>query len=314
MTDISVAIVGAGAMGCLFAARMAEAGADVTVIDVDAHRLDAIRTQGIHLTDDLGTRTMFVRAAPASETTGPVDLVVLFTKGMHSASAIASVAHLCRDNPLALTLQNGIGNAELLAETFGADRVLMGTALIPADLTGPNCVETHGFATLQLGAFANAEAEAVARVADLLARSGFTVHRQTRIAVALWEKVAFNAALNGIGMICQVPNAGVDNQPGRRLAAAVVGETVAVAASKGLILDQVGILSHVDAALRDHRGHKASMLQDREAARPGEIETINGAIAAEGRRSGIATPVCDTLADLVRIIETASGVTRIDPV
>ena len=305
MTILSVAVVGAGAMGCLFAARMAEAGAAVTVIDVDPGRLDAIRGQGIHLTDDSGERAVPVHAALARHFAGPVDLVLLFTKGMHSAAAIASVAHLRFCRPAALTLQNGIGNAELLAEVFGADRVLMGTALIPADLTGPRSVETHGFAGLQLGAFANAEHEAVERVGDLLERARFTVRRHPAVQVAVWEKLAFNAALNAIGAICEVPNAGIDNAAGRRIAAAVVDEAVAVAAAKGLPLDRDSILAQVDTALREHRAHKASMLQDREAGRASEIETINGAIGKEGRQAGVATPVCDTLADLVRIIEAA---------
>jgi 2-dehydropantoate 2-reductase len=304
---MSVAVVGAGAMGCLFAARMAEAGADVTVVDVDSNRLEAIRSAGIELTDDAGTRAVRVQAALAAHVTGPIDLLLLFTKGMHSAAAIASVAHLRACHPLALTLQNGIGNAERLAAVFGADRVLMGTALIPADLTSPRAVETHGFASLQLGAFAGTDAEAVDRVSDLLERSGFEVHRPASIAVAVWHKLAFNAALNAAGMICTVPNAGLDNPAGRRIATAVVEETVAVAAAKGLELDRDAILAHVDAALRAHAAHKASMLQDREAGRPSEIETINGAIAAEGRNMSVPTPVCDTLADLVRIIEAAAA-------
>lgn len=310
MSGLSVAVVGAGAMGCLFAARMAEAGAAVTVIDVDASRLDAIRSQGIVLTDDAGTRAVFVKVAQANDFSGPVDLLLLFTKGMHSAAAIGSVAHLRHRVSVVLTLQNGIGNAELLAVAFGADRVLMGTALIPADLTGPCSVETHGFASLQLGAFGDAEAEAVDRVGSLLERSGFIVHRHGAIAVALWEKVAFNAALNATGMICEVPNAGLDNLAGRRIATAVVDETVAVAASRGLTLDRAAILAHIDAALREHGAHKASMLQDREGGRQSEIETINGAIAAEGRKARVPTPVCDTLADLVRVIETTSAIRR----
>ena len=310
MSHISVAVVGAGAMGCLFAARMAEAGAAVTVIDVDPLRLDAIRSRGILLTDDMGARAVRVQATPAEDFPGPVDLLLLFTKGMHSAAAIASIAHLRRCDPIALTLQNGIGNAEQLAATFGADRVLMGTALIPADLTGPCAVETHGFASLQLGAFASAGTETVDRIGDLLERSGFEVHRHAAIMIAVWEKLAFNAALNAIGMICAVPNAGLDNPAGRRIATAVVDETVAVAASKGLKLDRDGILAHVHAAFRGHGTHKASMLQDREAGRPSEIETINGAIAAAGKQASVATPVCDTLADLVRVIEAAAVARR----
>ncbi|MCW3848591.1 2-dehydropantoate 2-reductase [Sphingomonas sp. LB-2] len=304
MTAIrSVAMIGAGAMGCLFAARLAEAGAEVTVIDVDGARLEAIAANGIALTDDGGSRTVAVKAARAEDFDGPADLVILFTKGMHSAAALASVTHLRRFNPVALTLQNGIGNAELLAGAFGADRVLMGTALIPADLTGPSAVETHGFASLQMGAFRDSGGDDVARVADLLARARFAVHPHPRIAVAVWEKLAFNAALNAVGMICEVPNAGIDNVSGRRIATAVVDETAMVAAAKGLAIDRDGVVAQVDAALREHGGHKASMLQDREGGRRSEIETINGAISAEGRRASVPTPVCDTLSDLVRIIE-----------
>jgi 2-dehydropantoate 2-reductase len=104
-------------------------------------------------------------------------------------------------------------------------------------------------------------------------------------------------------MICEVPNAGIDNAPGRRVARAVAQETVAVAAAGGVTLDLGNILVSIDAALREHRNHKASMLHDREMRRPSEIETINGAIAREGVRLGVPTPVCDTLSDLVRIIE-----------
>src|SRR6478609_1866904 len=78
-----VAIVGAGAMGCLFAARIAETGAEVTVVDVDRDRLARIAAEGITLTDDTGTRTLSVGAAVAADVQAPVDLVVLFTKGMH---------------------------------------------------------------------------------------------------------------------------------------------------------------------------------------------------------------------------------------
>lgn len=305
--DMSVAIVGAGAMGCLFAARLAEQGARVTLIDVDRGRLAAIAEGGVTLIDDDGERAIPVGAALASEIFGPVDLVVLFTKGPHSAAAIASVAHLAQGAPTALTLQNGIGNAELLAETFGADRVLMGTAHIPADLKGIASVETHGFGFLELGGFNDAAQQLAPPIAALLAGAGFEAKVADNIAATVWEKVAFNAALNALGMICEVPNAGVDNEPGHRIAAKVVEETRDVAAAKGIHIDLEKILSTVHSALREHAHHKASMLQDREHGRGTEIETINGAIAREGARLGVPTPVCDTLSDLVRLIELKRG-------
>jgi 2-dehydropantoate 2-reductase len=300
-----VAIIGAGAMGCLFAARMAGAGAQVTLVDVDRARLDAIAREGVTLTDDKGTRTFPVGAAVAAETTS-VDLVVLFTKGLHSDAAIKSIAHLAVSKPIALTLQNGIGNAELLAAGFGEDNVLLGTAHVPADLTGPSSVTTHGFGSLDLGGFnATAHKNAVS-VADLLNRAGFKTTVADDVQAAVWEKVAFNAALNAMAMICETPNAGMNNEPGKRIATNVVDETLAVATKRGIRIEREKILRTIDAALREHAKHKASMLQDREHGRVTEIDMINGAIAREGKRLGVATPVCDTLTDLVKVIELAA--------
>ncbi len=302
-----IVIVGAGAMGCLFAARLAEQGAQVTLVDVDRARLAAIAAGGIALTDDQGSRTVPVGASLAAEVSGPVDLVLLFTKGLHSAAAIASVKHLAQPDTLALTLQNGVGNAELLAEVFAPECVLMGTAHLPADLTGPAAVETHGFAYVTLGGFSSAAHNHADASARLLTKAGFDAKIAEDISATVWDKLAFNAALNAVGMICEVPNAGVDNAHGRRIATKVVQETVAVATARGIALDEAKILATVDSALREHAHHKASMLQDREHGRRTEIDTITGAVAREGARLGVATPVCDTLTDLVRVIELASA-------
>src|SRR5690606_14978792 len=167
---------------------------------------------------------------------------------------------LANAGAVALTLQNGIGNADLLAESFGKEKVLMGTAHVPADLAGPASVETHGFGFLELGGFTPGAQEFAAPVAELLGRAGFEAKIAWDANHAVWEKVAFNAALNAMAMICGVPNAGMDNEPGRRLAAKVVDETVAVAAAKGIALDRDQIMSTIDAALREHAHHKASML------------------------------------------------------
>ncbi len=304
-----VAIVGAGAMGCLFAARLAEQGAAVTLIDVDRDRLAIIGRQGIVLADDNGSRTLEVSVSLAADAK-PVELLLLFTKGLHSKAAINSVLHLAAAKPIALTLQNGLGNAEMLAAGFGAERVLWGAAHVPADLTGPASVVTHGFGSLELGGFTPAAHDLAPMVAALLGNAGFSAKVADDITAYVWEKVAFNAALNATGMICQVPNAGIDNEPGRRLAMAVVGETVNVAAACGIRIDRALIAAKIDAALREHAHHKASMLQDREFRRPTEIESINGAIAREGARRGVPTPVCDTLTDIVRLIELASLTSR----
>lgn len=299
----NVLVVGAGAMGCLFAARMLEAGARVTLVDVDGKRLRYIDEHGLELVDDRGTRLMRPSVSRAADFDGPVDLVVLFTKAMHSRAASVSISHIRAQAPLAITLQNGLGNAEALAETFGADRVLVGTAMVPADLDMANRVVTHGFSTLHFGGLTPCAHLAHQPVAELLRLGGFDVIITPDPMRAVWEKLAFNAALNPLAMITSSNNGALNNPIGRRIASHCIAETVAVAAGRGIHLDAQVIEQQVSTALARHPGHEASMLQDRKHDRMSEIDSINRQIIAEGLRLGVAVPVNAVLADLVSLIE-----------
>jgi len=300
---MQIVIVGAGAMGCVFAARLALSGETVTLVDVDSARLIALNRDGITFVDHGHAQRVPIRAARAEAVEGPVDLVMLFTKGMHSAAAARSAAHLAGPETWALTLQNGIGNAELLAEVFAPDRVLMGVTDFPADLDGPTRVEQHGEGRIYLGGFTPAAHTGAEPVAAMLSKAGLGAKADAQVEVAMWEKVAFNAALNSIAMITERTVGGMDVPAGRRIAGAVVTETVAVANARGIALERASVDAKVAFALANHRGHKASMLQDRLAGRPTEIDTINGAIVRAGEAAGVPTPVTGTLADLVRLIE-----------
>lgn len=303
----NIVIVGAGAMGCLFAARLAEAGKAVTVVDVDAARLARIGQEGIHLRDDAGQRVVPVAAARADAVQGPVDLLILMTKGMHSAAAADSVAHLAATGCCALTLQNGLGNVEALARAFPRDRILWGVTDLPADLEGPNTVASHGVGHIRLGGIdpaAHAHAGAVAAALDA---GGLHAEADPQVAAAVWEKVAFNAALNALATITGLPVGGLDCAEGRRIATAVADETLAVARAAAIPVDRARLMARIDHALAHHRGHKPSMLQDRLAGRATEIETINGAIVAAAARAGLTAPVTAVLADIVRMGEPRRG-------
>lgn len=298
-----VVIVGAGAMGCFFAARLALSGQEVTLVDVDAPRLALIAREGVQLTDDDGTRTAPVQARLAHEVTGPVDLVMLFTKGMHSAAAIASVAHLDDGAVQVLTLQNGLGNVEAIAKAFAPERILWGVTDLPADLEGPNAVSSHGVGHIRLGgAIPQAHGYAGA-VAAMLDQAGLNAEADAEVRVAVWEKAAFNAALNALATITGRTVGGLDCAEGRRIASAVVDETIAVAAAQGILMDRARLFAKIDHALAHHRTHKPSMLQDRLAGRTTEIESINGAIVRAAAEAGLAAPVTRVLADLVRMGE-----------
>ncbi|WP_238147060.1 ketopantoate reductase family protein [Rhizorhabdus dicambivorans] len=302
-----VCIVGAGAMGCLFAARMSLAGSNVTLVDVDSRRLETIASMGLELHDDDGIRLARPLACIAKDVAGPVDILVLFTKGTHSAAAIRSMAHVAHRNLSVLTLQNGIGNAELLASAFGADRVLMGTAHVPADLSPPNRVSSHGHLEVHLGPMTPVGFERARATTALLFAAGFNPVMAANVGAVIWEKLAFNAALNALAMVTGSTNGAMNNAPALRIAHAIVDEATAVAHARGLELSAQDIKLAVNRAVADHAAHKASMLQDREAGRTTEIEFINGAIVRSAENLGIPTPVTATMADLVRVIEAARG-------
>ncbi|WP_343071050.1 ketopantoate reductase family protein [Novosphingobium jiangmenense] len=297
-----VVVVGAGAMGCLFAARLAHAGSMVTVVDVDQARLDHISAEGIRLHDEFGERTIRV-AASTAQAAPSADLVLLFTKAVHSRSAIASVAHLADGNACALTLQNGLGNAEALAEVFAPEKVLLGVTDWPADLAPPNGVSAHGTGHVWLGALNPASAPAANAVVELLDAARMSAQHDTQVLEAIWEKAAFNAALNALSTILNTPVGGLDTPDGRRIATAVIDETIAVALTRNIAMNRERLLAKMDFALANHKAHKPSMLQDRLAGRATEIEAINGQIVLAAREAGIAAPVTETLAALVRMGE-----------
>ncbi|HWJ70794.1 MAG TPA: ketopantoate reductase family protein [Sphingobium sp.] len=300
-----IVVVGAGAMGCLFAARIAQTGAQVMLVDVDRARLDAIAREGIQLTDDQGERTVRLATGVAADVQAPIDLVLLFTKGMHSRAATRSIAHLAATGTAILTLQNGLGNPEIIAETFPADHILKGLAALPADLHGATGVSSHGSGHLELGPMTPAGTALAQAAAALLAQAGFDARFNPQVDVAIWEKVAFNAALNALAAIAGQPNAGMDNEPGRRIIAAMVDEVVATAHACGVAVDASRIRSAIDFALVHHHAHKASMLQDMIAGRATEVGSIQGAVCARARAAGIATPVTSTMTDLIRVMELA---------
>jgi len=298
-----IVMVGAGAMGCLFAARLALGGNEIVMVDVDAARLALMAEQGVVLRDDAGEHRARVNAARTEQVTGAVDLVMLFTKAIQSAAAARSVAHLADGHCLALTLQNGLGNVEALAEVFGPERTLWGVTDLPADLEGPNRVVSHGAGQIKLGGYCPAAQDEAGALAALLTGAGLAAVADADVRAAVWEKVAFNAALNSLATMTGLAVGGLDCPPGRRIAMAVVAETAATAAAQGIDLDVARIAARIDHALAHHRGHKASMLQDRLAGRRTEIEAINGAIGRLAVAAGVAAPVTQTLADLVRMGE-----------
>ncbi|WP_261527777.1 ketopantoate reductase family protein [Burkholderia multivorans] len=308
-----IAILGAGAMGSLFGGLLAESGEDVTLIDVNDAHLDAIRRDGLRIDDDRGERRITTlqalrpEAANASADT-PFDLLIVFTKSLHTRVALDGVRALLTPHTHVLTLQNGLGNVETLNAFAPLERILVGVTTWPADLAGPAHVLSHGAGTIRMMTADGAASPFAAAVADALSRAGLACTLDADVWAAIWEKVAFNAALNTLCAVtrCTVDQLG-EHHDGPRLAQAIVAETAAVARAKGIAVDAVRIARNVEHAIREHRGHRPSMLQDVLAGRRTEIDAISGKVVAAAREVGLAVPHTETMLSLVRVIDAQAG-------
>ena len=230
--------------------------------------------------------------------------MLVFTKTLHTDSALRSVAGHIAGHTLVLTLQNGLGNAEALSRHVAPQQVLIGMTNWPADMVGPGQVHSHGQGMVRVLAPGSRERNASQEVAAVLDAAGLNCAVDPQVWTSIWEKVAFNAALNSLCAVTGCTVGQLDAAPeGVALARSIVLEVVAVARSQGIELDAQGCLDSVAFAIAHHRTHKPSMLQDVLAGRPTEIGSINGQVLERARQAGVPVPHTETLLGLLRLIE-----------
>jgi 2-dehydropantoate 2-reductase len=234
------------------------------------------------------------------------DFGIVATKAMHTAPAIAATAHAFAGGCVA-TVQNGIGNEEVLAEHV--ERVIRGTTFPAGKITAPGVVQWDVKGDTTFGPFEPKPAplEAVQQLADACTRGGMPAEAVADARGPQWRKVIFNAATNPLGALTGLTHGRVCEQPAlRRLVTQLVDEGKAVAAAQGIVLDAdpeelIDYAARPDVAY----GHKASMLQDVEARRQTEVDYLNGGIAEFGRSLGVPTPTHESIWALVKGVEAA---------
>lgn len=321
---MNIAILGAGAMGSLFGGLLAEAGASVTLLDVNQQHLDAIRHTGLRLATDLRTSviTSLAVSRPEAATRVP-DLLMIFTKTHQIAPALLSARHLLGPATWVLTLQNGLGNVEAISTFVPRERILVGVTTIPADFLGPAHVASHGAGHIRMGhAAGSAQTDhpghrpfnsccMLCQIVDLLNRAGLPATADPNVWAAVWEKVAFNAAFNAL---CAVTGCTVDQieavPSGPEMALAVVAEVIAVARASHIPADLERTQAMVLRSFKTHAGHQPSMLQDILAGRRTEIDSINGAVVRAAQAHALPVPYTAMLWTLVSLIDARQQATR----
>jgi len=185
---LRIAITGAGAMGGLFGARLALAGYETVLIDVDPARLAAISAHGLSLEDDAGSHRVSVTAGLAEDFAEPVDLLIVFTKSMNTGDAIRAAQHILQAHSWVLTLQNGIGNERTVAAVVGKERVAFGVTTWPADLIAPGRVRSHGAGIVRLWSMTGGITPQIEKIAAVLNDAAFACVLDKDVRSAIWKR------------------------------------------------------------------------------------------------------------------------------
>lgn len=299
-----IAVIGAGAMGSLFAGRLADVGHDVSLIEVSGPMIEAIGKEGLRMTGRFGKRSFQLPVGPADRYTDTFELLIVFTKGMHTTSAIEAAKHAIGPNTWVLTVQNGIGNVEAIEVFVARDRIIMGMTNWPSTLIEPGLINIPGEGEVKIWAANGLASENLKAIGRALDEAGLNCKLDPSVEVAIWEKLAFNSALNSLAAITGLTVGEMgDRQESREIVFTIVDEVVAVASAKGLAVNADHIRESIEHAFANHKEHKPSMLQDRLAGRRMEINTITGAVSKAGAGLGVTTPVTTTFANLLTIVD-----------
>jgi 2-dehydropantoate 2-reductase len=300
---MKVTILGTGAVACLLGARLA-GKADLTLLGSWLGGISAIRRDGIRCESAGGLLSVRVNATADPEECRDSDLLIVVVKSFQTRDAVLRAKDVLRSGGLALTLQNGLGNVEILRETFGAERAAGGVAVLGANLVAPGVVR-------QCGGEIRVQAEdhpRIAPAAGLFRGAGFDVRIVENLKSLQWGKLVVNSALNPLGALLRATNETfAEREPARGVFLTVVRESAAVAAAAGIPLPYDDPEAYALGVMRATAGNRCSMLQDVENGRPTEIDAINGAIVRAAGKAGAEAPWNRMLVQLVKAAEKTFG-------
>jgi 2-dehydropantoate 2-reductase len=298
-----ICIVGCGAVGSLFAAHLAKAGdAEVWAYDVWKDHVEAIRENGLRISG-AADFTARLHATSDPDKLPRCDYGIVATKAIHTKTAVMQVSKIFDQDSAVCSVQNGVGNEEIIAEHVKF--VIRGTTFPAGHAIAPGQVEFDIKGDTWIGPFepTNTPMQKVEELAGLLNRSGMNTIALQDARGAQWTKLIFNAATNPVGSLTQLHHrAATRFEPTGRLFDDLIAEGEAVAAKMGITL-------HGDPRTLVQKGanapgkHRASMLQDVLAKRPTEVDFMNGAIVQWGEKTGVPTPLNRALWALIKGLE-----------
>ncbi len=317
-----VAIYGAGSLGTILGAYISKAGVAIELINRNKAHVEALQTQGAKVVGTVDFTQPVVAYTPA-EMSGTYDIIFLMTKQQHNPEVVAMLRPYLAEDGVLVTFQNGLPEVQI-AEILGEERVLGCTVAWGATLQSPGVCELTSAPdalSFSLGAITEKKNKHFDHVKKLLEHMG-TVDVEENFLGTRWSKLLINAAFSGMSAVlgCTFGEAAGPKES-RRIVQALIKECIDVCKAGGIRIepvqgkDIVKLLDYSNAlkrafsffiipiAIRKHAKLKASMLQDLEKGKLTEVDAINGAVSATGRKVGCPTPMNDRVVEIIHRIE-----------
>lgn len=304
-----IVVVGAGAMGTLISARLCLPGHEVWILEVNDYKINRIRERGVLLEEPDGRRISefpFITSSPLE--IGTADAVVFLVKAFDTETAVQQVLPVIAEKTAVLTLQNGIGNLEIISQHVPGKQLLAGTTSHGALLIDAGHVRHTGEGETIIGALAAERNLYAEKMKALLDGAGIGTTVSGDVNSLLWGKLLVNMSINPLTAIMRIKNGDVFNRP--QLVAVikeVIAEGLKTASNIGVNIPYDHPLDKVKQVCRMTSENNSSMLQDVMAGRKTEIDQINGAVVRLGESLGTETPVNRMLTQLVSAIAQISS-------
>ncbi|OOG47560.1 ketopantoate reductase family protein [Polaromonas sp. A23] len=303
---MKICVLGAGALGCAIGGVLTEAGHEVWLVNRNAAQVDAMNSRGLVLRDAGVDRTVKVRATTTAQNVGVVDLVIVLVKSFHTRQAMEAAASLLDRDTAVLSLQNGLGHEDILADIVGRERVLAGKTYAGGTQLAPGhvIVGTRSRPT-QIGELDGSRTDRVQRIAEAFSAAGLDTTVSDNIMGTIWDKLLVNVATGALSGITRLPYGKLYQVPELEACAiAAVAEAMAVAKACGITLTSTEPRQPwINAAEGLPAEFKASMLQSLEKGSITEIDFVNGAVVRQGAKWGVPTPVNQALVAGIKGIE-----------
>lgn len=301
---MKIAIIGPGALGTLLAANLARGKNEVHLLDNNSGRAKKISHEGIRLEGVSGSYKTKINVTANPKEIGSSEAVFICVKSYDTEDAIKGIKDLFGESTYVISLQDGLGNLQLIREYVDSDNIVGGVTSHASTLIGEGCVRHTGKGETVIGQDSGKVLGGVREISSVLNKANFPTKISKDINSVIWSKLIINVGTNALAAITRLKNGMlVKNEYTREIMRRAVSEAVKVAKRKRVRLIYDDPIQKVEAACRAAADNLSSMLQDVLDHRQTEIDFINGAVIRQAKSLNIKTPTNEMLAELVKTIE-----------